>query len=251
MDEPVNQWEDGPDDADKWSQRSSSALRTLTSLLLYVIIYALLFRDLRSILLLVLVIIVHEGGHFLAMKAFGYTDIKLFFIPFFGALISGEHENISTFRRSLMILAGPIPGIAIGLACLFLGQTDTQGMVFRSGLLFTLLNVFNLLPVKPLDGGQLLYTAFPRYARNVQALFMILTALALVGLCITRRNYLFLLFPAAMLVGTFIRWRRTIDQEPLEPPTETQQLILLLIWLLGLMIPLAAVLFVPGMLPIR
>jgi len=251
MTEDIQDERPGQEPEDEWEGRSGSMLRTISSLLFYVALYYFIFRDLQSILLLVLVIIVHEGGHFLAMKAFGYTDIKLFFIPFFGALISGSHEHITPFRRSLMILAGPIPGIIIGLFCLFLGDGDIHSMIFRSGLLFTLLNLFNLLPLKPLDGGQLLFTAFPIQARWVQMLFMILMAIFLSWLCIIRHNYVYLVAPAFLLFGAFLRWRRARGQEASEPPSEGQQLLLLFIWLLGLLIPLASILFVPGLFPLR
>lgn len=234
---------DGQQPEDEWEDRSKRMLRTISSLLIYVVLYTLIFRDLKSILLLVLVIIVHEAGHFAAMKAFGYKDIKLFFLPFFGALISGSHENISPFRRSLMVLAGPLPGIFIGLACLLLSEGDMHDMLFRSGLLFTLLNIFNLLPLKPLDGGNLLFIAFPAQARVVQTMFLVLLSLLLALFCIVRQNYIYLVAPVAGLAGAYLRWKRSKDQEQDDPPTQLQQLILMVVWLVGLVAPMFYILF--------
>ena len=62
-------------------------LRTFLSLVLYVTVYYLLFRDIRSIALLVLVIVLHELGHYIAMRSFGYSNVKMLFIPMLGAFV--------------------------------------------------------------------------------------------------------------------------------------------------------------------
>jgi stage IV sporulation protein FB len=234
-----------PSDPDHWEDRTRSLLRTLSSLVLYALLYYFVFRDLRSILLLLLVIIVHEGGHYLAMRTLGYRDIKLFFIPFFGALISGNYEGITPFRRALMILAGPLPGIMAGAACLLWVDVELHPLIHRSGLLFLLLNLFNLLPVKPLDGGQLLFTAFPRRARMVQLVFMITAMLVTSAFLILRHQYLYLLFPVAALIYILFRTRREADQVVDNSPSQAQQIGLLLIWLAGFLVPMAVLLFQP------
>jgi stage IV sporulation protein FB len=244
MTEPINRWEEHPSGTDDWSERSSRLLRTLTSLLLYVGIYFLVFRDMRSILLLVLVIIVHESGHFLAMKMLGYTDIRLFFVPFFGAFVSGRHDSVPPFRKALMILAGPLPGILIGMSFLFLYGRFGHWTFYQLGLMFLLLNVFNLFPVKPLDGGQLLYTVFPRVALGVQSVFTFLAALAIAVLAISGKNYLFLAISALLLVRMIMQIRKERKQEGQpstgnsDAPSPNQQVMLTLLWLLGLLSPL-------------
>ena len=251
MNEEIRDTPPTSESQDGWEDSSRRLLRTLSSLLLYVAIYTFIFRDLKGILLLVLVIIFHEAGHFIAMKAFGYQDIRLTFVPFFGALISGSHDDIPPFRRCLMVLAGPLPGILVGLVCLILADGDMHSQLFRSGLLFSLLNIFNLLPVKPLDGGQLLFIGFPTQARSLQALFIILVSVLLALYCIVRHHYAFLPAPALLLIGAYLRWRNSGDGAYPDPPAPTQQLVLLAIWLSGLVIPLLAILFIPGIFPMR
>src|SRR5258706_5980780 len=54
--------------------------------------FVLLQQDRRPTALLVLVgvLLFHELGHYLGMRAFGYGDVRMFFIPFFGAAVSGK-----------------------------------------------------------------------------------------------------------------------------------------------------------------
>lgn len=166
---------------------------TLLSLLVYIAVYYALFQSFRHIFLLIVVILIHEGGHYLAMKIFGYRDIRLFFIPLLGAFVSGNSNVVTPFQRSLMILAGPIPGIFIGMILFSLFAISGYHFLFEAAILFLLLNAFNLLPFTPLDGGQLLQTIYFRTNYTVQTLFIILSVIVICILSYTFKNYLLLL----------------------------------------------------------
>lgn len=243
------------------SYTASAAWRTLASLLLYILVYYALFRDLRSILLLVIVIIVHETGHFLAMKKFGYRDMKMFFVPFFGAFVSGQSTFASPFQRAIMILAGPLPGILTGIilfSCTIFTESD---FLLQPALLFMLLNAINLLPVSPLDGGQFLQVLYPASNKILQTVFTLVLILVITWLAFRTRNYLllildvFLFYRLSLLFGV----KHEIEKEEefkqdelevsmgnntaisfshkLEDLNTGQKTILLLLWLSGLIIP--------------
>lgn len=167
-------------------------LRTIISLLIYIAVYYAIFKDLRSVLFLVIVIFIHEMGHFLAMKLFGYKDVKMFFVPLLGAFVSGNVSEISLSKKAIMILAGPVPGIVLGLFCLWLYMVTRNSILYQFALLFLFLNVFNLLPVSPMDGGQLLETLYLNSSRIVQTIFIILSSLAIIYLSIRTHNYILL-----------------------------------------------------------
>jgi hypothetical protein len=61
------------------------------------------------------VLLVHESGHYVVMRAFGYRDLRMFFIPFVGAAVSGWSGKAHGYQRTLVALAGPVPGILLGL----------------------------------------------------------------------------------------------------------------------------------------
>lgn len=100
---------------------------------------------------LVIVLVVHEGGHWLAMRAFGYTDLKVFFIPFFGAAASGIKQDASATQRAVVSLAGPLPGISFALVAAWFAPFESE--LFKYVVVLALfINAFNLLPFVPLDG---------------------------------------------------------------------------------------------------
>lgn len=102
--------------------------------------------------LLVCVLLFHELGHFLAMKHFGYQDVSMFFIPFFGAAVSGRKTDVHPWQEVMMILAGPLPGILIGVPLVLVAEPHSWWS--EIALMLIILNVINLLPIKPLDGGR-------------------------------------------------------------------------------------------------
>jgi len=109
------------------------------------------------------VLLLHEGGHLLGMRAFGFSDLKMFFLPFFGAAVSGRKPGASAVQRSIVSLLGPVPGIVIGLiAVSFVDIGDYPETPMPIGaqivLMLVLLNGFNLVPILPLDGGRLFQT---------------------------------------------------------------------------------------------
>lgn len=169
-------------------------LKTLLSLGLYIGVYYIFFhQNLQWIFLLVAVMLFHEAGHFIAMKSFGYKDVKMFFVPFLGAFVSGEPERVSQKQRVITLLAGPIPGIFLGLILLGVFSYTQQVFYYRLSLILIMLNVFNLLPVSPLDGGQLLENLFLRSGRLLQPVFLILSAIALFYMALITRNYFILI----------------------------------------------------------
>lgn len=104
------------------------------------------------------VLLLHELGHMALMHLSGYRGISLQFVPLLGAYVTGFHDGVSAWRRALVLLAGPVPGIILGLLITMLGVVLIRSageMILTFGLLMLFINYFNLLPLKPLDGGKL------------------------------------------------------------------------------------------------
>ena len=119
-----------------------------------------LSMDLRVVPALVAVLLFHELGHFAAMRWAGYRDLKVFFLPFLGAAVSGRHDHPTATQELIVLFAGPVPGLLLGLAALWWGLP--QGLPFADSdfwhscaLLAVTINAFNLLPIHPLDGGKI------------------------------------------------------------------------------------------------
>ncbi len=112
---------------------------------------------------LMVVLLIHELGHFAAMSAFGYRNLSIFFLPMLGAVAVGHKPHARTWQEVIVLLAGPVPGLILAFAVsqipsalLPLWATE----FLRSFVWFSLLlNLFNLLPFGALDGGRIFQLA--------------------------------------------------------------------------------------------
>jgi len=147
---------------------------TAFSVVLFVLSFLYVFSDqLDFVFYLVLVLFIHELGHYLFMKRFKYQDLRMLFIPLMGAFVQGSKSNYSQRESFLVIAAGPFPGVLIGLLCLHFSVQTQAAWLLELSFLFLFLNVINLLPIDPLDGGQL----FKLFVRQKRDLFLLVFAL--------------------------------------------------------------------------
>ena len=109
----------------------------------------------------VLLIFIHECGHILAAKQVGLKVSAPVFIPFMGALILLKEAPKNAWIESKIAMGGPLLG-SIGAAACYLLYPLTGNMIFAA-LAFTgfLLNLFNLIPLSPLDGGRIVTALSP------------------------------------------------------------------------------------------
>ena len=101
-----------------------------------------------------ILILVHEMGHFIAIKRRGLPAEMPVFLPGLGAYVRWAALGVSVQTRSLISLAGPLAGLTGAAVCAALWLRS--GAAFWIGLasLSAMLNVLNLIPVWVLDGGQ-------------------------------------------------------------------------------------------------
>ena len=68
--------------------------KSIISLVLYAFLFYTIFdKNISYMAALLVVLLIHELGHFFAMRLFNYTNVKLFFIPLLGAYVSGKKNN--------------------------------------------------------------------------------------------------------------------------------------------------------------
>jgi Zn-dependent protease len=103
---------------------------------------------------IVLLILVHEMGHYLEARRQGLHPALPVFIPFLGAYVAIKDER-NPWQHAKIALAGPILG-GVGAAAIWLwGEADGSRLLQALGYTGFLLNLFNLLPVGFLDGGHI------------------------------------------------------------------------------------------------
>ena len=135
-------------------------LSTSASMVVSIAAYQLIFGWLFSIGF-VLLLLLHELGHVFQLRREGIKASAPMFIPFMGAVISAKSMGDDAAAEARVGLAGPILG---SLATLVpLGIWLATGSDFWRALAFIgfFLNLFNLLPVLPLDGGRAMAALSP------------------------------------------------------------------------------------------
>ncbi|MHB8572719.1 MAG: site-2 protease family protein [Candidatus Dormibacteria bacterium] len=127
---------------------------TLISMLVSAAFYAWFFGPAAGVGI-VFLIFAHEMGHVLVLRHFGIRASLPMFIPFFGAFIALKQNPQDAWTEALVGIGGPVLGSAGALVCLGLYfQTGLPVLLFLSYFGF-LINLFNLVPLSPLDGGRI------------------------------------------------------------------------------------------------
>jgi Zn-dependent protease len=134
------------------------------------------------------VLLIHEAGHALAMRLFGYRDVHVFFVPLLGALTIGRPAASSVRDRLGILLAGPVPGLCLAVLLLMAARSIDPAYDLRTpALALLILNGFNLLPFTPLDGGRIL-EALSRPESAWRLAIHVLSAVALIGAALSSHD---------------------------------------------------------------
>jgi Zn-dependent protease len=110
----------------------------------------------------VLQIFVHEMGHVLALRAKGIAASVPIFIPFVGAYVAMKEMPKSATVEADVALAGPLMGTAAGAVCYLIGRATGEPIWYALASAGFFINLFNLIPILPLDGGRVVTAISPK-----------------------------------------------------------------------------------------
>jgi Zn-dependent protease len=169
---------------------------TSASMLVSIVAYQLIFGWLFAVGF-VLLLLLHELGHVFQLRREGIEASAPMFIPFLGAVIAAKSMGEDAAAEARVGLAGPILGSIATLVPL--GIWLATGSDFWQALAFVgfFLNLFNLLPILPLDGGRAMAALSPWV--------WLVGLVGLVALVIFFPNPILLLI---LLLGGLESWRR-------------------------------------------
>jgi Zn-dependent protease len=127
----------------------------LLSLWLYVALFGW-----RLAIVLMLVLLAHELGHYFAFRAYGLPVRLPAFVPFLGAFTAGAvPDNLEDDAN--IALAGPLTGLGLAAACYAIGTTTHDRFWFACADISAFLNLFNMIPMPPFDGGRVINALWP------------------------------------------------------------------------------------------
>jgi Zn-dependent protease len=149
---------------------------------------------------LIVLLFVHEMGHVIEAKRQGLPVSAPMFIPFLGAFITMKQMPQDAWNEAKVGIAGPLLGTAGAVALWVAGEVANSNSLKAVAFLGFLINLFNLLPVIPLDGGRIVGALHP-------ALWVV-GFLALLGLVFLRPNPILILILVFSGMELWQRWQR-------------------------------------------
>jgi Zn-dependent protease len=131
------------------------------TMLISVIVYAWIFGWSYAIGFVAL-LFVHEMGHYIAARYKGLNVGAPTFIPFIGAWIELKDMPHDAQTEAFIGLGGPLVGTVGALVCYFLARSYDSTLLLAVAYSGFFLNLFNLIPLSPFDGGRITAVLSPR-----------------------------------------------------------------------------------------
>jgi Zn-dependent protease len=159
----------------------------------------------------VVLLFIHEMGHVIALRREGIKASAPMFVPFLGAVITARSLGDNALAEARVGLAGPILGTIGSAAVAIVGLVTHTGLLEALGYIGFFLNLFNLLPVVPLDGGRAMAAMAPW--------MWFLGFGALVVLDFVAPNPILLIITLVAGFELYRRWERAASRQRRRPPT--------------------------------
>ena len=131
------------------------------TMLISIVAYAFIFGWLYAVGF-VLLLLVHELGHYIAARHRGLDVGAPTFIPFIGAWIELKQLPHDAETEAFVGLGGPLLGSAGALVCYFLARSYDADWLLAVAYAGFFINLFNLIPLSPFDGGRITAVLSPR-----------------------------------------------------------------------------------------
>lgn len=176
-----------------------------------VAVYSVMFT-VEFALALIGVLVFHEYGHLRAMKKFGIPTKGMYLIPFVGGLAVGDMPK-SRWQDVYISMMGPVFGLLMTVAfyiVYLITESHFAGLVASTS---ALLNLFNLIPVYPLDGGRVV-KSLVFSGRNYLALVALLAISAACFVLAWKLGFYFITFFIVLgVVDIVAGWRMGLAED--------------------------------------
>ncbi len=182
----------------------------------------LMFFHWTSALILLLLILVHEIGHIIAMRQMGHAVQGIYFVPFMGGLAVSRQASIDEGERGYIALMGPGFSVFSTAALAFFAIMHPEiPYLTTAAYMSAFLNGLNLLPILPLDGGNVVGALLSRNPGDLRNKIQQVVLVAVVGYCAFQQFWI----GAFIAMSTLMSMQQSDDpHDYLLPITKTQRL---------------------------
>jgi len=179
--------------------------------------YSILF-SVEFALALVGVLVFHEYGHLRAMKKFGIPTKGMYLIPFVGGMAVGDSPR-TRWEDVYISMMGPVYGLIMTIIFYFIYLVTNSHFAGLVTSVSALLNLFNLIPVHPLDGGRVVKSLV--FSGRSKLAFIALLFISSVCMVLAwQSGFVFLMFFIVLgLIDIITSWRISLAEDitPLKP----------------------------------
>lgn len=184
-------------------------------------------------------LIFHEYGHVKAMKYFGMKTKGIYLVPFLGGLALSDEKINTRWQDVVISIMGPMFGFILSLLLTLVYLLTGEAFIAGLAVFNALLNLFNLLPILPLDGGHILKSI--SFSMNSVAGIVLCSAAAGAGVLLSYSLGL-TLFGFLLIMGMLeivLEWRGRHASHLL--PLDRYGQVVSSIWYVGLVAGLVAI----------
>ncbi len=181
----------------------------------------------------VALLFLHETGHYIAARQKGLNVGLPVFIPFVGAWIELKEILLDPEIEAYVAFAGPFLGTLGALGCYVLARNTDSTLLLALAYAGFFLNLFNLIPLYPFDGGRITAIVSPK--------IWLLGAVILVGLFFVRPSPILVLMAILAVPGAIKAWKHkpADEEEPSHRNIDSARKIMYATFYLGLIVYLS------------
>ncbi|MBU7042270.1 MAG: hypothetical protein HXS47_01670 [Theionarchaea archaeon] len=184
---------------------------------------------------ILLILFVHEGGHILALNRAHLQTKAVVFIPFVGAGVIPKKGFPSPTIEAAVALAGPLAGLSLNIVGLLLYEYHAFTLLILKFVMICLplnflVNVINLLPVSPLDGGRMIKAALLR--GKISFAFLLLCSVIIGIFSIITLKSIIIPIIVFLGIGTLVQHYQSITSSEIDPPSRKNTILILGAWML-------------------
>ena len=187
-----------------WSETFINLFVSLITGLITLFAFSVIF-GIEAAIILVVALFVHEFGHLLAFRMIGQPWGRMIFLPFLGALAVPRMAYETQAQSVFAALMGPAFSLvipALAAVAVYNGASSAPHLIMV-GLVVAAVNIFNLLPVEPLDGGVALRSIFSSIFGDMARFGLMFVGLAILAFGFVIKEPILLVFGGLSLLANF------------------------------------------------